>query len=95
MSKHTPGEWDVNQFIDLDGDFHVQVVLKSNGCPLAHMYECGSETKANARLIAAAPDLLEALKALTHSLERGELLHDDQRAAFDSSIAAIAKAEAA
>lgn len=48
--------------------------------------------EANARLIAAAPELLEALQALNHSLDRGELQHDDQRAAFDAARAAIAKA---
>lgn len=50
------------------------------------------EAKANARLIAAAPELLEALKALTHSLDEHDLLHDDQRAAFAASGKAIAKA---
>lgn len=99
MSKHTPGEWDVNQFSDLDGDFHVQVVLKSNGCPLAHMYECGSETKANARLIAAAPELLEALQAAKNSLVafkflpgHGNAWEDSDEENLQAVDAAIAKA---
>ncbi len=64
MSKRTPGEWDVNEFTDLDGDRHIQVVLKSNGCPLAHMYETGSETRANARAMASATDLIDVLKGV-------------------------------
>ncbi len=47
---------------------------------------------ANARLIAAAPELLEALKSLVHSLDESDLIHDDQRQAFSASKAAIAKA---
>lgn len=61
IAKHTPSEWDVNEFTDLEGDRHIVVVQKSNGCPLAHMYECGSETRPNARLMAAAPELLRSL----------------------------------
>jgi hypothetical protein len=47
--------------------------------------------KANARLIAAAPDLLEALKAVTQSTEWPTMERDTQ----DAVLAAIAKAEAA
>ena len=37
-------------------------------------------------------ELLGLLEALTHSLERGDLLHDDQRQAFDNACSAISKA---
>ena len=64
MSAHTPGPWQVNmrdplQVCDADGDVR--------GCaPIAKIAAIGSlrECRANARLIAAAPMLLEALEAL-------------------------------
>lgn len=37
-------------------------------------------------------ELLALLGDLTHTLERGDLLHDDQRQAFDNACAAISKA---
>lgn len=43
------------------------------------------------RLHAANVELMEAIEELTHSLDRDELLHDDQRSAFDKACAASAK----
>lgn len=48
-----------------------------------------AETQANARLIAAAPDLLAALKALTTAREGTPGFND----AFWAALAAIARAE--
>ena len=85
--KHTTGPWNV--------PFREFTKIKAaNG---AHIATCHKLTnlvnlEANSRLIAAAPDLLEALKALTHSLDVEDLLHDDQRSSFAAAIAAIAKA---
>jgi hypothetical protein len=66
-TKPTQGPWAVNEFDDLDGDHHIQVCADGNGCPVAHLYENGRETRANARLIAAAPELLEALQAFINA----------------------------
>jgi hypothetical protein len=71
MSKHTPGPWQVNHWD------HLQVCDSSDerGCaPIAHIVKTGepkprAEDIANARLIAAAPDLLEALKGAAFLLE--------------------------
>lgn len=38
-------------------------------------------------------ELLEALQALTHSLDYADLLHDDQRKAFKHARSAISKGE--
>ena len=86
-AKHTTGPWNV--------PFREFTKIKAaNG---AHIATCHKLTnlvnlEANSRLIAAAPDLLDALKALTHSLDVEDLVHDDQRSSFAAAIAAIAKA---
>jgi hypothetical protein len=93
MTKHTPGPWTVegrNRTNDgwrlfADSGYGVGVAWDCNGNP---------ENEANARLIAAAPDLLAALKAL-----REEVCGVDQwwgalRAAVDAADDALVKAEA-
>ncbi len=62
-SKHTPGPWSL-EFDDVpyDGGFETMVINSENGgiC----MMDCPKdEMDANGRLIAAAPDLLEACEA--------------------------------
>jgi hypothetical protein len=63
MSKHTPGPWASNKYTT-----SVSVPLKAIDCErigFSIVFVNGhreKEAAANARLIAAAPDLLEALK---------------------------------
>ena len=60
MTRHTQGEWRVNGLTRIEANnfgLVAQVVLSPE-------YLSQEETKANARLIAAAPELLEALKYL-------------------------------
>jgi hypothetical protein len=52
--------------------------------------ELDAETEANARLIAAAPDLIEALKRLLDAPSHGT--HEAMRRANEAARAAIAKA---
>lgn len=67
MLKYTPGEWSVS---DKDctgniGDISIYTRTKyGNTLHIARIYNVlgEQETRANANLIAAAPDLLEALK---------------------------------
>ena len=84
---HTPGPWEitVDQYGNLD------VTMEGAGDMLADLKGCPN-AEANARLIAAAPDLLAALEAL-----RGDLLrypNDDARreAIVNAAEAAIAAA---
>jgi hypothetical protein len=85
MSKHTPGEWTYNEalgFIETQDDI------------LVLMFEANA---ADARLIAAAPDLLEALSGLVdaceaHNSANGREMVD--RHALERARAAITKAEA-
>lgn len=59
--KHTPGPWGC---IDTSNHAHDYRLTKPDGSTLPLHVEANdhSEQRANARLIAAAPDLLEALK---------------------------------
>ena len=61
MSAHTPGPW---RYLPENGSPTTGQHMIAGGKPgyLAEVRDCGSgDIKANARLIAAAPDLLEAL----------------------------------
>lgn len=115
MSKHTPGPWEC---VWSEDDGHVirmsSALGGANGYESHHCieYQHGlypddgdqfKEAKANARLIAAAPDLLAALKALL-SFHQVRWVQDEGpdgegwkstelTAAFDAADAAIAKAE--
>ena len=92
MSKHTPGPWEIEEHYHsgyrwISGPKHSQ---------LAQVVWCMSyedrspECEANAHLIAAAPELLEALENLlkVHEGEGGTQHH-----AGDMARAAIAKAK--
>ena len=67
----------------------------ADGFVVAVMPRQGEQADANARLIAAAPDLLEALKGLfeTGAPEGISLTADEMRQRFEAARAAIAKAE--
>ena len=97
--KHTPGPWhaDISRSYGFPSSLTPNIPINPvvMGSPvnrsLAKVPRLYPEAEANARLIAAAPDLLDALKALTHSLDVEDLVHDDQRSSFAAAIAAIAK----
>lgn len=65
MSKHTPGPWVIKE-IDHDEGARVSFGLVGCGCRVYGM----PEGEANARLIAAAPDLLAALESCAAECER-------------------------
>lgn len=68
-TTHTPGPWIVARIIPQDGDFIRQVKAEDGPVCFVHdLSDCQQEAKANARLIAAAPDLLEALNSSTAAL---------------------------
>ena len=61
-TKHTPGPWMFDATLKGDGSFGGSYIVSNNAkrtWPLAEVYR-----EDNARLIAAAPELLEALKAM-------------------------------
>ena len=72
MSKHTPGPWEAQQITDEGEERGLAFIVAANlgglvgaAMPWPTEYDSGdfSRIKANARLIAAAPALLEACKA--------------------------------
>lgn len=102
-AKHTPGPW------ELSTRLYVHGILDSKGLAIAFQdvapqVDCGSitsrgrtpeETLANARLIAAAPDLLEALEALktANGANNFQGWHSSFEEAIAKANAAIAKAK--
>jgi hypothetical protein len=61
MSKHTLGPWFLKKDIDTSDEWNAYDVMTSDKWAIAGINKLRDEYKANARLIAAAPDLLEAL----------------------------------
>ena len=92
MSKHGGWEWDGNP-CDYDPENEAPWLLDENGNPvLTGTIKCVSPE--HARLIAAAPDLLQALFELLAMCERQEDFNDDgDGMMFDRAHAAIAKAK--
>ena len=69
--KHTPAPWKFN-FESVDPEW--AVVTTNGGSVIANVNSCGLQ-ESNARLIAAAPELLEALE---NALGLIEMLIDDK-----------------
>lgn len=98
--KHTPGKWIVGS---LDRNEQRQVVSEVGSLVAVCAHECLRVNEpimeANARLIAAAPELLEALKGIMQlQLAYAKPKHIDgtggrRDEVFDRVAAAIAKAE--
>jgi hypothetical protein len=91
---HTPAPWHVEQLGDA---FIIETPGGISGCPYAHLARVHMMTtgvgKHNARLIAAAPDLLEACKYAFECLSRLEINTGDLGdQAYQTLQDAIAKA---
>ncbi len=105
MSQHTPGPWAT----DMEGlDNGDDIPINASGVYIATVTTCWpcvmdldgelqEEGKANARLIAAAPDLLAACKEMLLRIKEYQdldgLLTAKERGSRDKMIAAVAKAE--
>lgn len=66
QTTHTPGPWMVRPIIDFDGDWEARITKA--GEAIGSLTQAGSrdrrEAEANARLIAAAPDLMAVCVAI-------------------------------
>jgi hypothetical protein len=89
QAQHTPGPWEANgSRVDVPPAYPVPLIIAT--CSITHD---GGQDAANARLIAAAPELLEASKLATQSLSNnGTWLPDEYADAFRALNQAIAKA---
>lgn len=90
-NKATPGPWSVSNYFSGDerlklDDYNVNT---SDGVTVA---QCGASEE-NSRLIAAAPELLEALKGFVVQTQGRFLEHSNEHSARVNAIAAITKAE--
>lgn len=106
VGEHTPGPWVADDLTTLicpelvSEDYHFVESVE----PGSHLYLSFSGTKADALLIAAAPDLLEALERILQQADEGPRGcygrdsggHEDWKGSFHSRIeaarTAIAKA---
>lgn len=94
-NKHTPGRWFYGRWGDVDDGepepfFRVGPMDVEGGCRV-----CSTAHEADARLIAAAPDLLEACEAAENFMRTFGVADGDYaafRPDFDRLIAAIKKA---
>jgi hypothetical protein len=87
--KHTPGPWEIDWYICREGDEELWRVPRSIGPAMVDHNHWARDhinvDKADAYLIAAAPELLEALKGVLRVADRAT----DE---FDAARAAVAKA---
>lgn len=95
-AKHTPAPWRVEGH--RSGVPHGHIIshgINSHGDgPEGYVCDTWNSSDADARLIAAAPDLLEALKWIAHHYANQDMNHRDFRVeAAQRAEAAIAKAE--
>jgi len=95
MSKHTPGPWKTRRgYIDEEQVevYPLNSKVKRPALPseIATVSDAYPEMRANARLIAAAPDLLEACKAMRDARADS---YNEIVAGMEKIEAAIAKAE--
>jgi len=94
-SKHTPGPWHADP---LGNGTRVFSWEGPDDYLIAELGDQGNETAANAALIAAAPDMYEALRALVSAFESREAdpmwqLRKSTIEAWDDAIDAVAKVQ--
>lgn len=89
--QHTPGPWEFSrEDVENKPNYHFIIEDTKGERVIATVH--GNDGEANARLIAAAPELLEALKALTeHLTDKGG--YSTHGSSFGVAKQAIAKAE--
>ena len=107
VSQHTPGPWVLDEVrTDSGRAFRIgagEMLRAGKGCCIIYddHGHGDNERKANARLIAAAPELLIALQSAAHALDclhpdGGQLVHPTPKTMIETTLAivdaAIAKA---
>lgn len=96
--RYTPGPWKAfnaswsETFITAPGFDHAICCLDINHATEESQESDSEQMAANARLIAAAPELLEALQEMLHIMEQHEQLSGCECSIGDEARSAIAKA---
>ena len=94
-TKHTPGQWYANTngrdtYIYLKND-HPQA--RSSKYVIGKVSKAQLAYKANAQLMASAPEILKELKALVHAVKQAERTHTSVSESYiESAEEAIKKA---
>lgn len=91
-TKHTSGPW-ATHLVDETIVVIPRRPLPQHVSTLGHSEVADDEDYANARLIAAAPELLQALETLVECAKYGDVIQDAD--AWKDAHAAIAKARGA
>lgn len=91
VSTHTPGPWHVRNDGSVGSVQRGGMVVAQ---PCIEPKNQGDQA-ANARLIAAAPELLDALEGMREALAECEGWTQDQQSAYGKALAAISKARGA
>ncbi len=101
-NEHTPGPW---KYTPTNTELVSHIIRSTDGWAVATVTpKDGDETAQNAQLIAAAPDMLEALEGALDTMgfllaevkAQGDIPQDDEdlaRDRYDQVLAAIAKAK--
>ena len=92
---YTKGEWTIKEWTYENGVLR-KIMIQTDKDAVTEVLGLyrpddleNKEMQANARLIAAAPDLLEALKQIVGNERRYEIPHDD----YMQAVAALSRAE--
>lgn len=94
MTGHTPGPWEVGEITDGEGrPISYEAIIYGGDDDEAEIYVRGIRARDDARLIAAAPEMLEALKEARRQLELYEESATGETYNSPQINAAIAKAE--
>ena len=90
-AAHTPAPWHVKKLATHDGG-HVVMFTAQNG-QRTHRLDCAGEFKeADARLIAAAPQFLEALQTTAENLRSWKAASNSGIKTFDSWLEVVEEA---
>lgn len=91
QAKHTPGPWETAVSSNSQNEIYYDVCLPDGGDMIADLKDC-ENAEANARLIAACPELLAALRSAVFHLESPLAAPLNPSAVLINARAAIAKA---
>lgn len=95
MSQHTPGPWEVDR-VKHQGEPELVIlsVVSKAGANIANLWSFDPSDYANARLVAASPDLLAACNAFLAVMDgEDEPSNEDVERALIATREAVAKAE--